>query len=159
MGIQVTPPHCTVNELRHAIKIQTAVKATDAAGSKIPTGAFTHFADAHARIRTTAAKETKRGAVIELQTTHVITIRYRAGINPKMSIEFGSRRFQIAGVAFQALHAGGNIYFDAVQDKVVLAEERFHVRGRVNMVLLGQATPVDIEEEQIFQLRLLERLP
>ena len=66
--------------------------------------------------------------------------------------------FQIAKAAFQAQEAGGAIYFDADQGKVTAAEERFRVRGVLNIVLLGQNTPVELEEEQTFRIRMLDRL-
>ena len=39
------------------------------------------------------------------------------------------------------------------------AQERFHVRGRLNINLLGQNTPVEIDEQQLFFMRILDRNP
>jgi hypothetical protein len=67
--------------------------------------------------------------------------------------------FQVAGAAFKALEAGGAILFDEERGRVVEAQERFHVRGRLNIVLLGQNTPVEIDEDQLFFIRILDRAP
>jgi hypothetical protein len=69
----------------------------------------------------------------------------------------GALPFQIAGSNFQPPQAGGTLLFDTERGKVVAAEERFHVRGAVALILLGQNTPADIEEEQVFQMRLGEK--
>jgi len=60
----------------------------------------------------------------------------------------------IGKAAFQAQAALGNIYFDGDQGKVLAAEERFHVKGVLEINLLGQKTPVEMEEQQTFTLRL-----
>jgi len=60
----------------------------------------------------------------------------------------------VGKAAFQAQAAHGNIYFDADQGKVLSAEERFHVKGVLEINLLGQKTPVEMEEQQTFTLRL-----
>ena len=41
--------------------------------------------------------------------------------------------------------------------RVVAAEERFYVRGTLVLMLLGQNTPTEIEEEQGFQMRIAEK--
>ena len=62
----------------------------------------------------------------------------------------------VGKAAFKAQAAQGNIYFDSDRSKVISAEERFHVKGTLEINLLGQKTPVEIEEEQTFKLRLLD---
>src|SRR5439155_21918433 len=56
---------------------------------------------------------------------HQIAYIHNLAHEPSKGAAAGILPFQITGAAFQAVYAGGNIYFDAVQDKVVLAEERF----------------------------------
>jgi hypothetical protein len=61
----------------------------------------------------------------------------------------------VGKAVFQAPAAHGNIYFDADQGKVLSAEERFHVKGVLEINLLGQKTPVEMEEEQTFKVRIV----
>jgi hypothetical protein len=65
----------------------------------------------------------------------------------------------IANATFKPQVAGGLILFDAERGKVVEAQERFHVRGRLILNLLGQKSPVDIDEDQLFHIRIWERDP
>jgi hypothetical protein len=69
----------------------------------------------------------------------------------------GALPFQIAGSNFQPPQAGGTLLFDTERGKVVAADERFHVRGTLALVLLGQSTATEIEEEQVFQMRIAEK--
>jgi hypothetical protein len=62
----------------------------------------------------------------------------------------------INGATFQAQEAGGTLFFDATRGRVLAAEERFRVRGVLNLQLLGQNTPLEIDEEQNFQIRILD---
>jgi hypothetical protein len=62
----------------------------------------------------------------------------------------------VGGVTFQAPEAGGVLYFDLNRGRVAAAEERFRVRGVLNLQLLGQNTPVEIDEEQQFQIRIAD---
>lgn len=65
----------------------------------------------------------------------------------------------ISGAAFKAQQAGGSIIFDADKGKVTEARERFLVRGRLALQLLGQNTPVDLEEDQMFHVRIMDGNP
>lgn len=67
--------------------------------------------------------------------------------------------FQINGAAFQPLQAKGSLLFDSEKGKVVALEEFFTVRGALNIGLLGINTPVLIEEEQAFQVKIFEQKP
>jgi hypothetical protein len=62
----------------------------------------------------------------------------------------------IHGAKFQAQEAGGVLYFDPACGRVRTAEERFRVRGVLNLQILGQNTPLEIDEEQTFQIRILD---
>ena len=50
-----------------------------------------------------------------------------------------------------------NILFDTERGKAIAAQERFYVRGTLAVMLLGQNTPCEIEEEQLFELRIGEK--
>jgi hypothetical protein len=65
----------------------------------------------------------------------------------------------VADAAFRPVQAGGAIIFDADKGKVVQAQERFGVRGRLTINLLGQNTVVDLEEDQLFMVRILDQDP
>jgi hypothetical protein len=62
----------------------------------------------------------------------------------------------VAGAAFQPREAAGSIVFDSERGRVVSGQERFVVSGRINIVLLGQQSPVEIDEEQTFQFRIID---
>ncbi len=88
------------------------------------------------------------------QFAYGLELSYQA---PKGEGGLGMMRF--ANAAFQARQAGGAIVFDADKGKVIEARERFLVRGRLSLLLLGQNTPVAIEEDQVFHVRILDSLP
>jgi hypothetical protein len=64
---------------------------------------------------------------------------------------------RVTGAEFQPPEAGGFILFDPVRGKVVAAEERFRVRGLFNATLLGQATAIEVEEDQHFLVRIHDK--
>jgi len=59
---------------------------------------------------------------------------------------------------FKSPQSGGTLFFDAVKGKVVAAEERFRVTGVLNASLLGQNTPIEIDEDQHFLIRIHDKL-
>jgi hypothetical protein len=65
---------------------------------------------------------------------------------------------KVAGANFQPPQAEGVLLFDAVKGRVIAAEERFRVRGVIQLPVLGQNTPVEIEEDQHFAIRIHEKL-
>jgi hypothetical protein len=67
--------------------------------------------------------------------------------------------FPVSRASFKHGAAGGTIYFDSVARRVSRVEERFYVKGQMSIEFLGQNLPVDLEEEQSFQVRLLEQDP
>jgi hypothetical protein len=64
----------------------------------------------------------------------------------------------VNGANFQAPVAGGYLVFDAAKGRVIAAEERFRVKGFINVNLLGQNTGVEIDEDQHFAIRIHEKL-
>ncbi|MGA2068484.1 MAG: hypothetical protein ABSG86_26155 [Thermoguttaceae bacterium] len=67
--------------------------------------------------------------------------------------------FPISRASFKHGEAGGTIYFDPGKGRVSRVEERFRVKGQMSIEVLGQSLPVELDEEQRFQVRLLERDP
>jgi len=65
----------------------------------------------------------------------------------------------ISKASFKHGEAGGTIYFDSGKRRVSHVEELFHVKGQMSIELLGQNLPVELDEEQRFQIRLLEQDP
>jgi hypothetical protein len=65
---------------------------------------------------------------------------------------------KVAGANFQPPLAEGVLLFDAAKGRVIAAEERFRVRGIIQLPILGQNTPVEIEEDQHFAIRIHEKL-
>jgi hypothetical protein len=67
--------------------------------------------------------------------------------------------FQVGKADFRVPAAGGTIAYDPGRRRVAAAEERFHVRGVLSVSLLDVAAPVEMEEVQLFQVRILDRNP
>jgi hypothetical protein len=67
--------------------------------------------------------------------------------------------FQISRSDFRVQTAAGSILFDAERGRVSAAEERFHVRGQLAVTALGVDAVVDMDEAQLFRLRLHDRNP
>ncbi|MGO8753431.1 MAG: hypothetical protein ACLQNE_46435 [Thermoguttaceae bacterium] len=65
----------------------------------------------------------------------------------------------VSGASFKHGEAGGTIYFDPGKQRVSRVEERFCVKGQMSIEVLGQNLPVELDEAQTFQVRLLERDP
>lgn len=87
---------CRARELRHKIIIQAENPQTDGGGGEgDPWAAPTTVATARARIEPLKGSEQLRAMQLEDKISHLITIRYRAGIIPKMRIKFGTRLFNI----------------------------------------------------------------
>lgn len=60
---------------------------------------------------------------------------------------------------FRLVAGGGSIAYDVSRGRVTAAEERFQVRGLLAATALGMTTAVAVEEAQVFQLRMLDRMP
>lgn len=70
----------------------------------------------------------------------------------------GAGLMPVNAANFQQPNAGGMLLFDAGRGRVVAAEERFRVKGLININLLGQNTPVGIDEDQHFLIRIHDKL-
>jgi hypothetical protein len=71
----------------------------------------------------------------------------------------GGLPFQVGKADFRLQTARGSIGFDPERGRVALAEERFAVRGVLSVSALGVDTAVEMDETQLFQLRLHDRNP
>jgi hypothetical protein len=67
--------------------------------------------------------------------------------------------FLVKKADFQPLAAGGTILFDAAKEKVADAEETFRVRGRLRVAVADAEAVVDMDETQVFRLRINEGSP
>jgi hypothetical protein len=71
----------------------------------------------------------------------------------------GGLPFAVDRAGFRLVAGGGSIAYDRSRDRVTAAEERFQVRGLLEASALGVTVPVGMEEVQVFQLRLLDKMP
>jgi hypothetical protein len=71
----------------------------------------------------------------------------------------GDLPFAVGKADFRIQGAGGTIGLDPLRRRVAAAEERFHVRGLLAITSLGVTVPLEMEEVQVFQLRVLDRNP
>lgn len=82
---------------KHPIVIQQKIKVPDGAGSKVEE--WTGWGTDIAQILPISAAERIRGERIELETTHLITIRYRPGVTSFMRIVSDDERaFEILSI-------------------------------------------------------------
>jgi len=86
---------------------------------------------------------------------YVHDLQYR----PPMGGGGGGLPFEIGRAQFRLGEAAGNILFDAERRRVAAAEERFRVRGQVPVMALGVAVVINMEELQVFQVQIHDRLP
>jgi hypothetical protein len=71
----------------------------------------------------------------------------------------GGLPFEIGKADFRLQTARGAIGFDPQRGRVTAAEERFHVTGALAVSALGVDAVVEMDEDQLFQLRLHDRNP
>jgi hypothetical protein len=71
----------------------------------------------------------------------------------------GDLPFAIKDALFKAEMAGGTISFDTHARRIQTAQEHFLVKGTISTDILGQATTVQVEEQQAITIRILEQNP
>jgi hypothetical protein len=71
----------------------------------------------------------------------------------------GGLPFRVTHADFQVQAARGAIAFHPGRGRVSAAEERFHVKGALAVDYLGAGAAVEMDEVQLFQLRLHDRNP
>jgi hypothetical protein len=67
--------------------------------------------------------------------------------------------FQITRAAFKPQTAAGLIAYDVDKGRVAAAEERFHVKGLLAIKVLGTDTVIEMDEAQLFRLRVRDTKP
>lgn len=85
-----------IGALRHRIILQQRTQVSSATGAKTET--WNDVAPLRAEIKPHAARELSAADNRYQETSHQITIRYRAGVSAQMRVLFGSRVFQIETV-------------------------------------------------------------
>lgn len=81
------------SELRHQIVIEQATKTDDGGGDYVPS--WSTLYTPRAKVSDPKAHEKISAEKMEHTITHVVTIRYRSGIDTSMRIRFGSRYLYI----------------------------------------------------------------
>lgn len=71
----------------------------------------------------------------------------------------GGLPFEIGKSQFEIQTARGVLAYQPSRGRIAAAEERFHVRGVLSVSLLGAESSVQMDEMQLFQLRILDRNP
>ena len=82
--------------LNRRITLQTRAPAQDSYGQESIT--WSDWATCWAHIRPMSGREILAAQAINAETTHIVTIRYRPGVNAGMRLLFGSRIFNIEAV-------------------------------------------------------------
>lgn len=84
--------------LRHLITLQTPASAPDGDGGFTDT--WTDLATVWASIVPATARDLERvvAGTVQSSATHLVTIRYLAGVTTKTRVVFGSRLFSVTGV-------------------------------------------------------------
>ena len=85
-----------IGKLRHRILIEQAAETREADGSVID--AWSTYATVQASIEPISAREYFAAQSTQADVTHRITLRYLAGVTPKMRVKHGSRLFDILSV-------------------------------------------------------------
>ena len=77
-------------KLRHSITLQTNTPAQNASTGDITDSWATTQTGIAAEVRAVAGGETVRGRQMAATTSHLVTIHYRTGVNPKQRFVWGS---------------------------------------------------------------------
>lgn len=82
---------------RHRFNIESLTRTTDAGGGSA--SSWSTFATMWGNITPLNGSENYQADQVQASYTHVVTVRYLAGVKPSMRILYGSRVFQIHSVA------------------------------------------------------------
>jgi SPP1 family predicted phage head-tail adaptor len=85
-----------IGKLRHRITIEQVAEAQNPDGSILET--WSTYANAQASIDPVSGREYFAAQTTQADVTHRISLRYLAGITPKMRVKYGSRIFDILSV-------------------------------------------------------------
>jgi SPP1 family predicted phage head-tail adaptor len=81
--------------LNNRITLQSATFAPDGAGQPIPTWATWGTANLPAKVEQVTGGETVRGRQVSAETQVVFTVRWLAGVTPKMRVSWDGRTLGI----------------------------------------------------------------
>lgn len=82
-------------QLRHRVTIQQATETQDSYGAVVQS--WSTLANVWASIEARTGRETFTAAQVYATADHIITIRHRSDVTPKMRITYGARTFGIEG--------------------------------------------------------------
>jgi SPP1 family predicted phage head-tail adaptor len=87
-------------ELRHLITLQTPSPATPDGDGGYTEDPWTTLATVWASIVPATARDLERvvAGTVQSSATHLVTIRYLAGVTTKTRVVFGTRLFSVTGV-------------------------------------------------------------
>jgi hypothetical protein len=95
------------------------------------------------------AKKAEKDGRTRIDYGHFISHRPGKGGGGDLGVTFGV-------AAFQPVKAGGHVVYDPKTNRLVSAEELFHVKGEVAMSALGADVTVAVEEQQHFRVSVSE---
>lgn len=82
--------------LRHRVVLEAPVRTPDGGGGSVV--GWTPVAEVWAEIRTGQGQEAMIAEALSGRVSHVVTIRYRDGVDHTMRLRFGGRLFAITAV-------------------------------------------------------------
>lgn len=85
---------------------------------------------------------------------YVLKLRYRPPGQEENNLPF-----KIANPMFRIKKAEGVLKYDPAKGRLSSMEETFHVAGRMTIQIAGQNVPLQLEEQQQFQLQLFDEKP
>ena len=86
-----------IGNYRHQVSI-VSVSNSPPNANGIRTPAYTTVCTTYAKIEGISSREVEWAKSFNAQTTHKVTMRWRAGIDHTMQVRFGSRTFLITGI-------------------------------------------------------------
>jgi SPP1 family predicted phage head-tail adaptor len=104
----------SAGNLRQRITIKTDTLTDDGSGGVTKTPS-TH-ATAWAKVEPISSREAYQQGQLQGSISHRVTLRYQAGIRPKMRVEWGSRTFQIVGVRTET-EEGRIVVLDCLEER------------------------------------------
>lgn len=104
----------SAGNLRQRITIQVSTDTDDGRGGV--THSWATYASAWAAIRPASSREQYMAGQLQGSISHVVTMRYQAGIQPKMRVSWGSRTLEIVGVRTED-EEGRVVVLDCVEER------------------------------------------
>lgn len=80
-------------KLRHRVKVLDQVQKPNSYGEPVPDPVV--IAERWASVEPVSEREAIRAQQVFAEVTHLIGMRYLAGLRPKMQLQFGARTFEL----------------------------------------------------------------